>query len=544
MPIVPVRTLGRLGVIKDVPPWELPPDAWSAGNNIRFDSGKLMRGPAYRLVEDTLASTDPHLLFPVYPDGAPEYLIICAKNGRMYKWVAGTETDFTPGGFSNTDSTLPFTACQVGDVVYVNRETAVPYSLLPSASNFTTLANWDSTWRAKAVRSYKDFLVALNVTKGATAFPKLVKTSDIALQGAVPVSWDHTDTTKLATENPLLGADSELIDGLQLRDDFMIYTISQVWRMRHIGGRLIYEYRKLFDDGGVINANCVVEVEGRHYVFGSQDIYVHDGTTKQSLAHGRVKDFIYNSIQGASFERFFVAHNPRLKEIGFYYQADDGEAAWVGTGGCNRVAVYNYRNDTWCFRDAPAVTHGAYVSASSGETWASLQTAGTTWAQMGGSWASQTDSTGNRHLILCAVQDTAQGFATSKLLGVDAIENGTSLNFTLDSASAVEAYAERVGMDMDDLLGEQIRGYKVARSVYPQMKTFSEDSAVKVKTGSTLVSVASVSYDTERDFDPRSSYKADFKKGGRYLAIRYVKEDQADFELTGHDLDIAVTGRR
>jgi hypothetical protein len=65
-----------------------------------------------------------------------------------------------------------------------------------------------------------------------------------------------------------------------------------------------------------------------------------------------------------------------------------------------------------------------------------------------------------------------------------------------------------------------------------------------VKTGSTLVSVAEVSYDTERSFDPASAVKVDFKKGGRYLAVRYTKPDQKDFELTGHDLDIAVTGRR
>ena len=38
---------------------------------------------------------------------------------------------------------------------------------------------------------------------------------------------------------------------------------------------------------GLINENCVVEVEGKHYCFGRDDIIVHDGTTKQSIADER-----------------------------------------------------------------------------------------------------------------------------------------------------------------------------------------------------------------------------------------------------------------
>jgi len=97
---------------------------------------------------------------------------------------------------------------------------------------------------------------------------------------------------------------------------------------------------------------------------------------------------------------------------------------------------------------------------------------------------------------------------------------------------------------MDDLMGEQVRGYKVAKSVYPQLKTFSGSSTVGVKTGSQIVNQATLVYDTEVAFDPTTSYKCDFKKGGRYLTIRYSKSDQKDFELTGHDIDVITTGRR
>ena len=31
---------------------------------------------------------------------------------------------------------------------------------------------------------------------------------------------------------------------------------------------------------GLINSNCVIEAENRHYCFGLDDIYTHDGTRK------------------------------------------------------------------------------------------------------------------------------------------------------------------------------------------------------------------------------------------------------------------------
>ena len=52
-----------------------------------------------------------------------------------------------------------------------------------------------------------------------------------------------------------------------------------------------------------------VEVEGKHYVFGNQDIYVHDGTTKQSICDERTKNFIYQGLNTRKSNVCFVQHN-------------------------------------------------------------------------------------------------------------------------------------------------------------------------------------------------------------------------------------------
>ena len=66
--------------------------------------------------------------------------------------------------------------------------------------------------------------------------------------------------------------------------------------MEFVGGNFIFAFRKLFTDDGLISQNCAVEVEGKHYCFGPSDIYVHDGTTKQSICDERTKNFVFQGL--------------------------------------------------------------------------------------------------------------------------------------------------------------------------------------------------------------------------------------------------------
>jgi hypothetical protein len=171
--------------------------------------------------------------------------------------------------------------------------------------------------------SYKDFLVALNLIKGGTEYPAMVKWSDAALYNAVPGSWDEGDPTTLAGETTLTDMRGPIIDGLSLRDSFIIYGDNEVWEMNYVGGTFVFDFRKRFDDVGILNTNCAVEVDGQHYVFDAFDLYTHDGTSKQSIAHDRVKDFVFGGLIKELRHRAFVTHNPKLNEVLFCYPAND-----------------------------------------------------------------------------------------------------------------------------------------------------------------------------------------------------------------------------
>ena len=148
----------------------------------------------------------------------------------------------------------------------------------------------------RVLRSFGDFLIALNTTEGGSTFPSRVRFSNIALANNAPDSWDASDTTKSAGFNDLSQMGTPIVDGATLGSNFIVYSSDQVWQMEFVGGTFIFNFRKLFQDRGIINQNCVVEVSGKHYVFDADDIYIHDGLSDQSLVDGRIKDYIYSGI--------------------------------------------------------------------------------------------------------------------------------------------------------------------------------------------------------------------------------------------------------
>jgi hypothetical protein len=177
-------------------------------------------------------------------------MIYANNDGRLFQFANGIETDVTEGGHVNNVDPRPYTGCSLSSCTYVNRPMRSPL-LLPAGLAFANIPAWNANWRAVALRSYKSFLIALNVTKAGVNFPSLVKWSDVAANNAAPTTWDETDTTKLAGENPLSQARTPIVDGGPLGDNFIIYTHDEVWKMSLVGGRFIFDFQRLpFDNAG------------------------------------------------------------------------------------------------------------------------------------------------------------------------------------------------------------------------------------------------------------------------------------------------------
>jgi hypothetical protein len=539
MPILPLRALGDIGIITDINPYDLPANALSQGNNLRFDDRKILRSPAFKAVADTTALV-PVFCYSYAVPGLSDRLGIINEDGSSYFFDGATQEDVTPAIFTPTVTGDPFTHCVLGNVSYINRSSDVPQFYSPTSTDYEKLTNWPATYTCRALRAYKSFLLALNVSKNGVENPTMVKWSDITLTNSIPASWDETDPTLSAGENTLDEATSALLDGVPLRDSFILYCKDQVHQMDYTADHQIFRFRKLFDGPGIINTNCAVEIEGMHYVFGRKDIYAHDGVSFKSIIKGKNRKYVYDNLVNDESNKFFVAHDENLREIHFCYLSADGEAGYPDATYCNRSAVFNYSNGTWAFRDLPNCTFSAPIALDYSAT-TYITVAPATYADFGGSYSDLEDSA-LKVMQFTSVADAPSAITASRLYAYDTYYDG-HISFPITAEANKPAWAERIGIDLDET-GEGIRAYKVFKSIYPQAKALGGTGNLLFSFGATEYNDLTPTFSATYDFDPTTNHKVDTRIGGRYLAWRVSNPTDFGFVFTGFDMDVQVTGRR
>ena len=539
MSIIPVRNLGSAGVITDTSAYNIPINAFSTAVNVRFDEGKVRRAPIFRKVKDSLGFTPRHS-FGLVPATGYDKVILVSDAFAIHEYASGTVTNRS-GSISASSDPRPFTATQLADVVYINRPDRVPVFRGPQGSNFADLTTWPSTFRATSLRSFGDFLVALNTREGSTTFPNRVRTSNIVTANNIPDSFDETDVTKSAVVNDLVEMKTGIVDGATLGSNFIIYSSDSIFLMEFVGGQFIFNFRKLFTDAGLINQNCVVEVEGKHYCFGPADVFVHDGTTKQSICDERVKNFIFNNLNNNRANVCFVQHNENLNEIYFCYNSADPNVAFTNSDRCNRAACYNYRNDTFSFIDLPNVSSGATANVNSVATYANTTL---TYALAGGSYFDQIDNF-DRHTLMVGEDNSSDGITSDKLYGVDLSDEG-KLAFQLDAEATKPPLLERTGLDLDEA-GSAATNYTVVTRLYPQADTTNTaDTTLTFQFGASDLPRNTPTFESAVTFNLATDHKIDSRAAGRYLSYKMTlaATDYKDFEFSGFDIDVTQTGSR
>jgi hypothetical protein len=329
-----------------------------------------------------------------------------------------------------------------------------------------------------------------------------------------------------------------IVDGLTLGTNFIIYSQDQVWLMEYTGGSFIFNFRKLFSDVGIMNQNCVCEVEGKHFVFGDNDIYMHDTHTRQSIVDEKIKQYVFSGLNSSKIDRCFVQHNPDLEEIYFCYASGDDMAEFTSGGRCNRAAVYNYKNNTWSFMDLPNVNSSTQATVDSTNTYATINT---TYASMGGSYFSQ-ESGYATHVLFVGQSSSADGISSDKLYGLDLSDTNTSLSFPLDLEGNRAPLIERVGIDLDEM--SSVSGYKVVTKVYPQVTTDNANKQFEFTFGASDLQGSAPVYSAAVVFDGATDHKIDSRAAGRYLAYKMTMPGTKDFAFIGFDAEVTTTGRR
>ena len=520
MPLVRVPNAGLAGVNKDLSQHELPINVWSDARNIRFLDGYAYQFYGHGEVYNSPAVV-PHHLIPatigtqrywLYAGLAKVYAVTIsggvATHTNLTRQTTGVDVDYS-GAPNSWTSTL------LGGIPILNAGNTVDPPQMWSlniANRLTALTNWPANTYCKALRSYKNYLVALNVTKAGTNYPFMVKWSHPADPGGVPITWDPTDPTKDAGETDLAEGYDPIVDGLQLRDSFMIYKEASVWRMDFVGGPYVFRFQKVLGTSDALNRNCICEIDGFHFVLTGSDVIVHDGQSATSVLDKQSRRFLFQNMDVDNVSKAFVFKNPFLNEVFVCY-------ASIGSTWPDKAMVWNYKDKTVSFRDIPNLNHANFGPVDNGLYG--------NWAQDSAPWDSDLtawngpDFTPSTARVMMASND-------QKLYLLDA-----SASF---DGVIPNAYLERRGLSFD-----QPEMMKLVKGIRPRIVGNTGDT-VNIRVGGQTDPWAEPTWGPVMTHTIGSTIANDCFVSGRYIAIRFETGTAYQWRLDSYDIDVEASG--
>ena len=275
-------------------------------------------------------------------------------------------------------------------------------------------------------------------------------------------------------------------------------------------------------------------------MFGTHDLYVHDGVQVQSIIDKRNYSKVFDNIDRSKKETFWVHYNPVEKTVTFAFVSADPDCKFQSTGRPNMGYVYDTVSDTGWFIDLPNVGGMAQIFSTNSLSYSGAT--GLTYDTIGGSYFTLE---GNQ-LPMCAavsqVGDHASYISANRILAYESYSNG-HLSYPYLAEVNAPQFLERTGIDLDQL-GADLATTKLIRAIMPLVKVSAPGDVVDIQVGASMFEGAPVVYSDQQAFDPSTNYKLDFDQAGRFLALKFTAIQPQDFGVAGFDVDMTTGGHR
>ena len=596
MALVEVGQLGRGGIIGDVKSYDLPLHLFTDGLNIKFDSDGVR--PVVDEVEVLQGTKGVAYQIESIPLQAEDVAWIYLTLENAYVVVNGVHLDITravgDGGSYNALPELGWTSTVLHGVPVFNNGFDVPQTYNPQLPNspLVDLIAWPEGARVLSVRAFKVFLIGMSFNGGSGIYDRqTIIWSNTADPGQLPPDWNFLDPASRAGIYTFSETTDRIIDGITLQDRFIIYKENSVWAMRFVGGTLVFDIKKLFDDVGILNGDCAVAFGSKHFVVTKSDIVVHNGYEMQSPAEDKMRNRFFEELNPSRVSAVFCEHNEVEKTIWICYPK--GGAQW-----CDRALIWDYVDDTWTFRSLPNVTaiargplvleedapwdqYNSEWGDGADDPWLEVVISWSQWLQ---TWAGQGDpspwDTDDSIWDDMVTWDTAAGtriwdqdvfvpvtrhFVMASYVGQDSVTYDDITNVSTDGdlvwAGAnpyppfwmvptvgdwKQGEVERVGLA---IAGKDRAGaptvdrtvQKLIREVWPEVS----EGEVEIRIGTQVSPKSVVDWEDWQCYCVEEDLKLDFLVHGKFIAIgfRGTGEPDNNWLLSGYSLEVESAGR-
>ena len=103
MAFIPIDKVGEVGIVKETSPWQLPPNVWSDGNNVKTEESSIKKTPGYSEVMATCPVAPYHILQLTL--GIPEFWIV-AGLAAIYVYDNTSSSTLLNGGINDSVTTV------------------------------------------------------------------------------------------------------------------------------------------------------------------------------------------------------------------------------------------------------------------------------------------------------------------------------------------------------------------------------------------------------------------------------------------------------
>ncbi|UMO76445.1 putative structural protein [Pseudomonas phage BroderSalsa] len=511
-----------VGILLDPSPSDLPPNAWSGGRNVRFKNGRASKAQGHEEVFAKLPDDrEPLHLMPYLSDNTPFWFV--ATKERIFRTEGHTWMDVTRGGDTpvdyNASTQFNWNGGFLSGVAVLNNGRDVPQVVRATERYFQDIPAWPDRMTAKIVRPYKNYLVALNITKDSVQMPTVVKWSSPADPGELPFTWDETDPKNDAGETPLADTAGAIVDGRKLKDQFIIYKEDSVYSMRYIGGVYVFAFQQLFDDVGMLAPNCAAEFNAKHFVVGQGDVYIHNGVTKQSVIDGKMKNYLYNAINaGGGNNSVFVVPDYNNTEMWVCFQST---VEAIAGGYADRAAIWNWQEDTWTIRELPKLIHGTYgvLDPQQPDHW---DVKDVEWDSVTTVWGNASYNPAKAKLVLASKENKAVYMVGDTTL--------------FDKETFV------CRLEKTDMYDGNDQTIKHIHTLTPHIRG---DGNVKIWIGSNMIQDSPTEWKGPYTYRIGRDYKVDCRVSGRYIGVRFEFDSVGSWEFNGYTIEqTATAGKR
>lgn len=390
----------KAGVITDINEYLLPSPAFSEAYNVRFSNGSIEAAKGYTLYQPSiLTSTSPWK----YSQGIADKMYLLAEDKLRVMTDNAIEEveylstfDLTQETYINPLSNLP---------VFINN--GIPYGLKDDGTGkniMFKLDGWGNNMKCRSMVAYKGYLFAFGMQVDGLRYEDTIFWSDVSAPDTYPKDWffpldgdgnanlGGTTDGSLGGYNQLGSIGGSIVSAAVFNDSIYFFTESEIFQATEIGGDFLFNWKRVLVGKGAASPSSVIALENGLAVIGSNELYLFNGGSTQSLSNGRIGNYISRKVLTGTQIKMVRDFNE--KHLYIFFKQTSARFSRATSDVYDDALVYDWVSNTFSFRDSSYcqfqdVTEFRADSLFDGynKKWSEYET--TQWDQFNAAWQSE-----------------------------------------------------------------------------------------------------------------------------------------------------------